>query len=546
MTHLDYNAATRPEQAQDYTGFAANPAYGSDYVGAQAQVPSGLAQSTGLNMLPSAHQTYGTHDPTYYSQQQSQYPAYLASESRQLPEVISYSPAQGQQGTKVTVHFRTNYNLDNPQTSLVMMFGQKRCDSVLSKTSHQGPPYQYALTADAPSLSSTNSPSPQLPLHIMFEGSTTWQSPSLEFGSFSFMDEYPIDSPTQQQQTTQRKRKLTPEADERRSPPKKQSYAALPPSTESDSQSYYPSAQPSISVSTDFTRPTMADAYSQARRFSVPEPAYGHALPRVQAQQQYYGAQPASAAARLQSTQSPSYNYYSSLPTATRSPSIQGMAAGGRSSLLPTPAGGSNPPLIRTSTITQSPTTPGAPSQSFNPYAVYPANTKAMLKIDGDLNTMVDNWTPEEWDVKRRLVQFRRSQAGSVITTTFEPVSPEDRAPNSICVSCIYWAEKGECYVTSVDTIQLLEALVAVRFTVEEKNRIRRNLEGFRPATVSKAKQDSEEFFKLIMGFPNPKPRNIEKDVKVFPWRILATALKKIIGKYASHPDPHPHKPRSC
>lgn len=34
------------------------------------------------------------------------------------------------------------------------------------------------------------------------------------------------------------------------------------------------------------------------------------------------------------------------------------------------------------------------------------------------------------------------------------------------------------------------------------------------------------------MAFPNPKPRNIEKDVKVFPWRILPLALKKIIGKY--------------
>ena len=161
-----------------------------------------------------------------------------------------------------------------------------------------------------------------------------------------------------------------------------------------------------------------------------------------------------------------------------------------------------------------------------------------MLKIDGDLNAMTDKWTDEEWDAKRRLVQFRRSQAGSVISASFEPVTLEDRIPHGICISCVWWEEKQECYVTSVDTISLLESLVAVRFTVEEKNRIRRNLEGFRPATVSKTKPDSEEFFKLIMGFPNPKPRNIEKDVKVFPWRILATALKKIIGKYASHPSP--------
>ena len=174
---------------------------------------------------------------------------------------------------------------------------------------------------------------------------------------------------------------------------------------------------------------------------------------------------------------------------------------------------------------------PSAPQQ-FNPYTQYAANAKAILKLDGDMNTMTQKWTNEEREAGRRLVQFRRSQSGSTITATFEAVTLEDRIPNSICVSCIWWAEKEECYVTSVDTISLLESLVAVRFTVEEKNRIRRNLEGFRPMTVSKAKADSDDFFKLIMGFPNPKPRNIEKDVKVFPWRILGGALKKIIGKY--------------
>lgn len=158
-----------------------------------------------------------------------------------------------------------------------------------------------------------------------------------------------------------------------------------------------------------------------------------------------------------------------------------------------------------------------------------------MLQISGDLNTMNDKWTPTEREAGRRLVQFQRSQSGSTITATFEPVTLEERIPKSICVSCIYWEEKDDYYVTSVDTISLLESLVAVRFTVEEKNRIRRNLEGFHPATVSKTKAESEEFFKLIMGFPNPKPRNIEKDVKVFPWRILPTALKKIIGKYVSN-----------
>ncbi|EDN10151.1 hypothetical protein HCAG_05954 [Histoplasma mississippiense (nom. inval.)] len=163
---------------------------------------------------------------------------------------------------------------------------------------------------------------------------------------------------------------------------------------------------------------------------------------------------------------------------------------------------------------------------------MYPS--KAVLKVNGDLDSMTENWSPEERNSKRRLVHFTRRQTGSTIHADFKSVSPADRVPNSICISCIYWEGKKECYVTSVDTIYLLESLVGVRFTVEEKNRIRRNLEGFRPLTVSKAKPESEDFFKVIMGFPNPKPRNIEKDVKVFPWKILSHALKKIIGKYSA------------
>ncbi|KAI8351645.1 hypothetical protein B0O80DRAFT_455614 [Mortierella sp. GBAus27b] len=174
----------------------------------------------------------------------------------------------------------------------------------------------------------------------------------------------------------------------------------------------------------------------------------------------------------------------------------------------------------------------GMPLSSYNPYANL--LNKANLKFTGNMDDMAINWTADEWESHRRLVQFWRRQDGNDIHCTFAPVAPADRQPNSIVVSCIYWAEKNDCFLTSVDCIYLLESLIAVRFTVEEKNRIRRNLEGFRPITVSKCKPESAEFFKLIMSFPNPKPRNIEKDVKVFPWKVLPYALKKIISKYTA------------
>lgn len=38
------------------------------------------------------------------------------------------------------------------------------------------------------------------------------------------------------------------------------------------------------------------------------------------------------------------------------------------------------------------------------------------------------------------------------------------------------------------------------------------------------------------MGLSQPKPRNIEKDVKAFKWSSFGDALVKIIGKYVSFP----------
>jgi hypothetical protein len=101
-------------------------------------------------------------------------------------------------------------------------------------------------------------------------------------------------------------------------------------------------------------------------------------------------------------------------------------------------------------------------------------------------------------------------------------------------ISCISREdEPGAFYFTSVDIIYLLERLVDERFLVEEKNRIRRNLEGLRPTTVSKHRAGVERFFQRIMDFPEPKPRNIEKDLKVFEWRLLGQALDKILSKYS-------------
>ena len=179
--------------------------------------------------------------------------------------------------------------------------------------------------------------------------------------------------------------------------------------------------------------------------------------------------------------------------TPSTSPTTQTSSSGGGGGGTGS-AGGGQPPL-------------------YDPYAHI--LNKANLHVEGNLEDMLDNWTSEEWQNQRRLVQFWRRQEGNEVICSFAPIAQSERPQqqNMIVVSCIYWREHNDYFITSVDCIYLLESLIGVRFTVEEKNRIRRNLEGFRPLTVSKLRQDSADFFKLIMAFPNPKPRNIEKDV---------------------------------
>lgn len=158
----------------------------------------------------------------------------------------------------------------------------------------------------------------------------------------------------------------------------------------------------------------------------------------------------------------------------------------------------------------------------------------AVLEIMVVLDSFCYNWDELELQAGRRLVRFSRLQDGNKLLVSAERILPNEYDAKDIVVSCIYREETDSCCVTSVDIIHLLQRLVGAEFVVEEKNRIRRNLEGLRPTTVSKSRPGFESFFQRIMDFPDPKPRKIEKDLKVFDWKLLPQALDKIISKYVS------------
>jgi hypothetical protein len=460
---------------------------------------------------------------------------YLNVGSTPIPQITSWQPMRGSKGTQMEIYISSLYDLAmSTVPTFFLMFASQKCHASLTKLDQQGGVCQYVVTAVVPAHSSTRWESLQVPVHLLMESGEGELIGKVDVGKFQYVEGRSQDASNFSD--APRKRRLSEDTLEvTKIPAKRSSSNQLRPKEDFLSYDFPESSDTQFSPYLQ-----SGTQYSTVPQYDRNTGSYQQPSQRA-AYQYHYSTSSANSPPDIKaySPQVSARSPYSTVSSHAPSPALGPATTMSRPSLsgLPSPLT-VNPPLVRTTMLQQTPspgTTPAGAQQSgqaFNPYSLYPR--KAVLNLVGDLDSMTENWTEDEWEKGRRLVMFKRSRTDCTITATFSPVSLEERPPNSICISCIYWKGKNECFVTSVDMISLLESLIAIRFTVEEKNRIRRNVQGFRPITVSKAKPESEDLFRLIMGFPIPKPRNIEKDVKVFPWKILNHALKKIVGKYVS------------
>lgn len=449
--------------------------------------------------LPS-HDTIGHYEaaivPHALTSQSPYFHDQYLQQSHWCPQVISYGPRSGCAGTMVTVQIRApEWPPQRDGFVYSLMFGATQSWAT-GTNAWTGEDYLYHLGIQALAPATYHHGSVPVTLRIQ-----DWEGLSISvipFGTFSYL---PSAAPS----------------------------------------AYVTTSSPMAASSEETRLSSQPQPLSRGRTFAPPDvltPAIAQRSPQME--QQYsanapyapYEAIPlpspthhtAAASARMRRQATPS-SRSSTVHRRHRSPTSGNI----RHETPPI----KNPVLVRTSLLQNAHSDDNAShlTKRYNPYLVYPSH-KALLRLDGNLDGVAHGWSEEERASGRRLVQFSRDQTANTITLRFHIVTAADRTPGSICVNCIWWNDKKEAFMTSVDTIFLLERIIGSRFTVEEKNRIRRNLEGFHPLTVSKAK--CESFFTLIMRFPPPKPRNIEKDIKVFPWRIISLALKKIVGKYVS------------
>ncbi|KAL8905374.1 MAG: hypothetical protein Q9207_002685 [Kuettlingeria erythrocarpa] len=439
--------------------------------------------------------------------------------------VDNWNPQEGSQGTPVYIYIKSNQDLSSLRIALA--FGAHQCPTSTVQLESRSPTFDYAFTTLVPAFLSTQWRGTEVPVRLHFQNASGVIAGSKDVGLFSYLDcQGSLMSPPQ---SMLRKRKLSLGS------------AALSEKVAKRT----PNRQMFSQASSDYISascPTGASAYSSFSRQTPRSPSassissYGAAPNQFRRRSSTYSGGSMPSFSRHTSREPAWSAGYAGMKGAGMTETVSAAASAMNSPMLPSSAS-TNPPLVR---------------ELFIPPAHRPHAVKATLRIYGDLDSMTENWTANERHERRRLVEFWRSQNGNIVESSFKAVTAEVRSPRTACISCIWWEEQGECFVTSVDAISLLESLVAQRFGVDEKNRVRRNFEGTRPITIFKKRDssesaegspkseedigvnriESEAFFKLVMAFPDPKPRHIEKDIKVFPWKTLGLMLMKVMGKY--------------
>jgi hypothetical protein len=163
-----------------------------------------------------------------------------------------------------------------------------------------------------------------------------------------------------------------------------------------------------------------------------------------------------------------------------------------------------------------------------------PEGSPLNLGFTSALQTLCENWTEEELGIGRRLAKFATVREGNNFILSCEIIRQEAYDPEDVVISCIYYKGTDEYYVTSVDILYLFENVADEALGTSEKTRLRRNIQSFLPTRVEKADREYGELYTQIMKFPPPKPRTIEKKIKVFRWVLLEDILSKIASKYVS------------
>jgi hypothetical protein len=452
------------------------------------------------------------------------------TDNKHLFHIYPVNALKGSTGQYFDIRVSTQYNITSLFGAISVMFGRKKVPGMLKLDAER--PNEYIVSAEIPQVTETGCSSP-VPIYLLIDDENGPLG-RLEYnmGQFEYVEAYISGVMENQPSYGAPKRSYSGDDDNNRLSKR----TALPSSRVSD-RGTYPSFSNVLDNSSSWQQ--MGNTYNTTPLPSAPYSRRSSIFSSMNNGMGY---------------RNDMLSGYQSNPPLTQSHYSSTIASAPRSAYPPQSA---EPLLVRTATLDGSRPLAGAQTPAFYHQQIHAL--PATLHINGELNSVADlqTWSQDELKIGRRLVHFKRNITNNRINLSFKVIKPEERQPNQLTISCILWERrewneaeqrhrtKRSCYVTSVDTISILDHILTQRqnhkFPTEEKNRIRRNLEHYKPLTVKKPDPNQpheglDALYTVIMGFPQPKPRNIEKDIKVFEWWHLHQALNRITHKYVNTP----------
>ncbi|KAJ3223107.1 hypothetical protein HK099_001508 [Clydaea vesicula] len=165
-------------------------------------------------------------------------------------------------------------------------------------------------------------------------------------------------------------------------------------------------------------------------------------------------------------------------------------------------------------------------------YNSFFGQTAIKFKSMDSFESMMKKWSTLETESDRKIVKIDIEYDKKIFLTCSTIQYPyntghdedDDDSLSTECnsnhddykvVSCIYLKELDDYFITSPDLIHLFEKIIKKTISFENKNRMRRVLEVFKPITIKK-KPEGNSNFNTIMKLNFPKPRKVEKDIKIY------------------------------
>jgi hypothetical protein len=158
-----------------------------------------------------------------------------------------------------------------------------------------------------------------------------------------------------------------------------------------------------------------------------------------------------------------SYNENGSLAHVSRSPVLTAINL----SSTPVPSTPILPLSISVPATTRLPIGSAATDQTSKSASTQ--QTKLTTEIDGGLEKMASDRTPDERKAEERLVCFKRVQSGSTISATFDRAGPRTMTSQSIHIRCMWRKEKAKNFIRHSGIMCLLKQLLDVHFNDHER-----------------------------------------------------------------------------